>query len=94
MKQLYSLYDSKAEHYASPVMAPTDAVARRMLAVVVDDPSTELGRHPEDFILFRIGAFNEELGRLTPCEPIAICNAIELRKTATQAIAMATEENA
>lgn len=78
--RLYTIYDSKAEHYGNPISVRTDAEARRQFSVVATDPNTEIGRHPEDFMLFRIGSFNSETGSLTTEAGTCIAKAIEFQK--------------
>lgn len=75
--RIYSIYDTKAEHYGNPVFIRTDGEARRMFGQVANDKETEIGRHPEDFILYRIGTWDAETGTLTPEPGLSIAKAIE-----------------
>lgn len=78
--RIYTVYDTKAEHYGNPVFVRTDAEARRSFEGVVHDKTTEIGRHPEDFILYRIGTWDAENGRITPEAGTCIAKAIEFIK--------------
>lgn len=73
----YSIYDSKAEHFGNPVFIRTDAEARRSFGQVATDPNTEVGRHPEDFLLYRVGTWDAEKGTLTSEPGTCIAKAIE-----------------
>jgi len=77
--RIYTIYDTKAEHYGNPVFVRTDAEARRGFGQVAVDRQTEIGRHPEDFILYRIGTWDAETGRITPEAGTCIAKAIEFQ---------------
>jgi len=79
--RIYSIYDTKAEHYGNPVFIRTDAEARRMFSQIATDEQTEIGRHPEDFILYRIGTWDAENGMIKPEPGFAIAKAIEFKET-------------
>lgn len=75
--RIYTIYDTKAEQYGNPVYCRTDAEARRQFGVVARDENTEIGKHPEDFLLYRIGTFDPETGNLKPEAGTCIVKAIE-----------------
>jgi len=83
--RIYSIYDTKAEQYGNPVFMRTDAEARRGFGQVAADTQTEIGRHPEDFILYRIGTWNPEKGVITPEAGTCIAKAIEFLAQAAPA---------
>lgn len=58
--QLYTVYDSKAKAYSHPFHAPNDAVALRMFGEVANDPSTQISKYPEDFVLYHLGRFDDQ----------------------------------
>lgn len=58
--EMYSVYDSKAQAYGLPFHAPNDAVALRIFGEAVNDPSTQLNKYPEDFVLFHLGRFDDQ----------------------------------
>lgn len=47
-----------------PFFAPTVASATRMFTDEVNrvEPNNEMNRHPEDYSLYHIGSFNDEIG--------------------------------
>lgn len=66
----YSVYDRKALIYHMPYYALTDAVAVRTLADAMTDPNTSFGRHPNDYVLFFVGEFDDSNGQLWPEQPL------------------------
>lgn len=65
----YSVYDTKALNYSPPFYAPTNGAATRMIADAAADPNNNLGRHPADFVLFRVGTFDDQVGLLEAVQP-------------------------
>lgn len=74
----YSLFDSKAAVYGTPLFAVNDAMAIRSFKRLVNDPNTMVNSSPEDFSLYKIGTFDDAVGVLDGCEPVAIVNASSL----------------
>lgn len=64
--QCYSLYDKKAQSYATPFFTQNDATAIRAVHRLVLDPNTTIACNPEDFQLVHIGAINDETGEIAP----------------------------
>lgn len=67
--QAYSIYDRKALVYHLPFYALNDAVAVRTLSDVVADPQSMFSRHPNDYVLYQVGEFDDGNGTLTPTVP-------------------------
>jgi hypothetical protein len=65
----YSIYDVKALTYSNPFFAINDATAIRIVTDAASDPNTSLGRHPADFILYRVGTFDGSNSALLGCDP-------------------------
>lgn len=81
VQNVYSVYDLKAETFSQPFFAVNDAVSRRMFGAAVQDPQTPVGHHPEDFVLYRVGAWNAENGAIAGCDaPIPVVTGLELKK--------------
>jgi len=75
--RIFAIYDTKSEFYGNPVFIRTDAEARRSFETVVNDPISEIGKHPEDFILYRIGKWDPERGVIESEPGTCIAKAIE-----------------
>lgn len=65
----YCIYDLKACVYHPPFYFHTDAAAARALSDTVNDSSTNISRHPADYVLYRVGTFDDASGRLEPLSP-------------------------
>lgn len=61
---LYSIYDEKIKSYMKPFLVEKNGHAVRGFQSMVNDPSTNLNKYPEDFTLFHIGYFDEETGKI------------------------------
>lgn len=75
---MYSIYDSAVNAYMRPFFCTADGQATRMLSDVARDPSHDIGKHPEDYALFRIGVFDEETGTVEGIDPRCVARAHEL----------------
>lgn len=61
--KLFSIYDSKAGIYQNPWQSRTKGEAIRGFTTIANDKTHPIGKHPEDYILFEIGTFED-----TTCE--------------------------
>lgn len=66
----YSIYDNKALTYSAPMYHPADGAAVRMLADLVNSADNQVGRHPKDFSLFKVGSFETNTGVFSPYYPL------------------------
>jgi len=66
----YTIYDNKALIYNSPFFQHNDAVAVRMFGELIADPSTSVGRHPGDYVLYCVGSYSDAHGRLDAVAPL------------------------
>lgn len=78
--EIFSVYDSKAKAYQRPMLFDNGAQATRSFEVVVNDPNSDYSRWPEDFVLFKIGEFDELSGSLTSCVPLSYGTALSFKK--------------
>ena len=63
---VYSIYDSAAAVYMRPFYLNADAAAVRAFTDLATDPEHDIGRHPEDYSLARIGVWNDQNAETTP----------------------------
>lgn len=76
---IYCTYDRKAFMYHLPFYALNDAVAVRILSDEVSNPNSSVSRHPNDYVLYFVGAFDDQNGQLWPEQPVRHvidCNAL------------------
>lgn len=57
---IYTVRDIKAQAFATPFFAQTDASAIRTFTDWCRDKNTVLSRHPEDYVLYGIGVWDDE----------------------------------
>jgi len=61
--RMYTLFDSKALIFNAPFFTSNHGVARRMCADLVADTNTTVGRHPNDYVLYCLGAYDDNSGK-------------------------------
>lgn len=75
---LFSVLDKKVGAHTPPFMMRSNAEAIRSFIDAVADKNQQFCKHPEDYILVRVGTFNEEKGVLIgPDTPEILISAVE-----------------
>ena len=66
--KIFSIFDSKAENFNTPIFLPTEGQAIRIFDDMVNDQAdkSEIAKHPEDYTLFCLGEFDSDAGLVTP----------------------------
>lgn len=80
------VHDKAAAAYLAPFSVGHIQLAVRAFADQCNTPNTDIGRHPEDFTLFKLGTYDDSTGRfdLLP-SPEAVGNGVNyVRKEAKQ----------
>ncbi|PWN77291.1 hypothetical protein CV717_28670 [Bacillus cereus] len=62
---VYTIFDEKAMVYNKPFFLLNDDVCHRTMLDLVNNPETDIAKHPEDFILFKIGEYDDGTGVIT-----------------------------
>lgn len=65
----FSIYDRKALRFHAPFFAVSVGEAVRSFTDAANDPQTTIARYPGDFVLYRVGAFDDASGQLQLCHP-------------------------
>lgn len=67
MPKLFTVRDTKSDSYGMPFCSQATGAAMRGFADEVnnDREGNVLAKHPEDFILFELGSFDERTGEIT-----------------------------
>lgn len=60
--KVYSIRDTKAEYFGTPFFAQSRGVALRMFSDLVNDSRSAISKHPEDYALFEIGNYDDQVG--------------------------------
>lgn len=78
LKEVFSIYDSKAEVFHQPMFLNTKGEAIRSFIDEVNREGSPMNIHPEDYTLFHIGSFNQFGGKILPLStPNSMAVAIE-----------------
>lgn len=66
MLRIFSIFDSKVGAYMQPFFPRTTLEGMRMVEEAINGNNADslLSKHPDDFILFELGTFNELDGTL------------------------------
>lgn len=79
--KIFSIYDEKAKAYFPPQFQPQIGQAIRTFTDIVNNPETQLHKHPEDYSLYHIGSFNDDNAKLESLnEPQFLARASEVIK--------------
>lgn len=74
-----SIYDSKAEAWMQPMFFQSPAQAVRSFSDAVKDVKSEFGKHPEDYTLFELAAWDQRTGEILPVSaPVSLAVGIHL----------------
>ena len=60
----YTIYDVASGVYMRPFFSQADGQATRGFKDIATDADHEVGKHPEDYTLYRIGTFNDGTGEI------------------------------
>lgn len=74
-----SIYDTATEAYMRPFTAQSDGQAIRLFEDETLRPESEIGKHPEDYALFRVATFDDNKGHMEPETPKCLRRAHEVR---------------
>lgn len=80
---MYSIFDTASKSYMRPFFCAADGEAMRLFADIVNDGEHPVGKHPEDYSVFRIGMFDDNKGSLHPEDPECLAVGLELVKRST-----------
>lgn len=86
--QAFSIYDSKSEAFSKPFFDITRGSAVRGFSDAVNDETTQFNHHPGDFTLFAVGAFDDEIGKFIPEEPVSLGIAVTFKITADDMVSL------
>lgn len=70
--QIFSVKDLKADAFASPFFFGRVEVAVRTFADALTEPGHPMSAHPDDYVLYQLGAFDDETGMITSNPPVLI----------------------
>jgi hypothetical protein len=78
---VFSVFDSKAEVYGTPIFFPTKGLATRAFEDQCNKPDSPICQHPGDYTLFCIGEFDPDTGSLIPLgSPSSLGTGVEYQR--------------
>lgn len=60
----FAIRDVKAEAYSPPMFFPTKGKALQEFGDAANDSKSYVNKHPQDYVLFEIGTYDDATGRL------------------------------
>ena len=82
---MYSIFDKKTGIYSTPFFQQNDATATRMFADEINGSGTLLSLHPDDFVLFNVGSW-DDFGAVVGHEPVSVVDGLALKVDRGQAV--------
>lgn len=70
LRNMYAIYDEKAESYNTPFPLATDGLAKRSFEDACKDVRTDLYKYPGDFTLYCVATWDDCKGRFENVIPI------------------------
>lgn len=61
---IYAIYDEAAAAYMSPFFLHNHGLATRAFADQVNNPDSQIHNHPEQFLLFHLGEYDDQTGEI------------------------------
>lgn len=65
MKLIFAIKDLATETYVTPLFLRSRGEAMRTFTDAANDPQSMVSKHPEDYELYELGAFDEQTGEIT-----------------------------
>ena len=64
----FTIRDQKSEVYNTPFFQKTHGEAERSFRTAVNDDQTQLSKYPEDYDLYYLGEYDDNLGKMNPVD--------------------------
>jgi len=78
LHQVFSVHDSKADFYMTPIFFKTKGEALRAFSAIVNDASHHFNKYPEDFTMFHLGSYDDDKAKFElHLTPIPLGKALE-----------------
>lgn len=78
IKELYTLFDKKAEQFGNPMCVPGLAPLLRDIRDELKKGQGMLSLHPEDFVLYYLGSFDDLGGFIEMSDRAVVCEVVTL----------------
>lgn len=75
----FCIYDQKAKAYMSPFFMGEVGQATRAFTDMAASADHLIGKHPEDYVLFEVGSFDDHTGLIAPfATPELVISALQV----------------
>lgn len=64
--QIFAIKDRATNAFMQPFFAPTIGAAVRAFVDGMNDDNTPMAKHPDDYDLWHLGDFDDQVGHFTP----------------------------
>jgi len=81
LHKIFTIHDSKAGAYLPPFILPREEMARRTFGDCINSPDHQFGNHPDDYTLFCLGVFDDEIAQYQLDTPKSLGNGLEYVRT-------------
>lgn len=75
---IYSIFDTASGIYMRPFTMASDGQVLRMFKDIACDADHDIGKHPEDYSVFRIGEYDDNTGEIKPEIKTCLATALEM----------------
>ena len=80
ISNIYTIYDVKAEAYLTPFFLQNEAILKRTIMDTLSDDNHMFGKHPEDYIMYYVGEYDDQTGQIvSPETPTVLWKLIDLK---------------
>lgn len=69
IRKVYTIYDLKALVYGPTMVFETNPAAVRFFTDLANDKQGQVGKHPDDYVLFEIGKYDDQSAELVATIP-------------------------
>lgn len=78
--KVFAVRDLKANAFLQPFVSNSNGAAMRTFGDACGEPQSVFYKHPEDFMLFEIGSYDDNAGLLDPLIPVKLlCGASDFK---------------
>ena len=77
MNIIYTIKDDAVDAYGPPFHVRAQGEAIRMFMDEATNKDSRINRHPRDFALYKIGAYNDQTGEITGQTPERVSKATD-----------------
>jgi len=81
LKTIYCVQDVKTNIFGAPFISVNEGSAVRSFEYACNDPSSDVGRFPHDFRLYRLGEFDDSTGQINSVDPELVVTGSQFVKT-------------